>query len=115
MPITGEDKGEQYRGFRISELWAFVTIDAQYDDEGIIGTLTRTGWVPLIASDRVARDQMEIFAAQLAKEQNQTIQLIKFSNRELIKEFKPNAEDSAGHHGSDRPSDSPAPGEKEGG
>lgn len=73
-PAAGDPR---FDGFRISTLWAWTVIDDD-DQEGLIGTMTRAGWMPLIASDRVRLDQYRELARQIAHDLGKPVRLRRF-------------------------------------
>lgn len=67
-------------GFRITEIWAWVSLDAGDDCEGILGHMTSLGMAPMIGADRERieslRPEAEVIAAVLPN----PVQLRRFSN-----------------------------------
>ena len=67
--------------FKIESIVAFIAIDPENGDEGIIGTMTPNGWVPLIASDRVRLEELKLVAGEIAREGNMKVTFCRFSVR----------------------------------
>lgn len=60
-------KKENYPGFRITELWIFVSIDED-GDEGVMAMAAPSlgGAIPLIAADEERRTELEPIARDIA-------------------------------------------------
>jgi hypothetical protein len=67
--------------FKIDHIVAFIAADPETGDEGIIGTMTPNGWVPLIASDRVRLEDLKVLAGEIAREGNMRVTFCRFSVR----------------------------------
>lgn len=58
---------ENYRGFRITDLWVFVGIDAD-DDEGVMAFVSPHGMaMPMVAADASRRDTLIPIADDIIK------------------------------------------------
>lgn len=66
--------------FRIKELWAYVSV-APDGDEGVIGTETPNGWIPLVAADGERVKQFRDVAAYVAARTGRPVRLVHFTNR----------------------------------
>jgi hypothetical protein len=74
-------------GFRITEIWAFLTVDSD-GDEGVCATRTPSGvWIPLIAADKELLDSLRPLAERLASENKRTVRLVRFHAKEVLEEF----------------------------
>jgi hypothetical protein len=74
---------------RIEQMYAFVVVD---DDgtEGVIGVPKPGGeWIPLVGADMRRVEQMTPIAKQLASAIGKSIDVLKFSQRTLLKTIKP--------------------------
>lgn len=74
---------------RIETITAFVMID---DDgtEGVVGTMTPLGMMPLIAADEDRISSLEPKAQMIATESGKTITLAQFSVRTDLRHIEPN-------------------------
>ena len=79
-----------YKGFRISELWAWTQVGDD-DEEGIIAFQNGGAWVPCIASDRVRLDSLRDFAQRTANMLGHSVKLRRFVFIEDIEELTPAA------------------------
>lgn len=81
------------RGDRVTEMYAFLTIDPTSDCEGIPSFSMRdpiNGQVmmmPLVAADKDRVDSMRSMAIHLAKVGNAKLRLVKFSKIETLEEL----------------------------
>lgn len=67
-------------GFKITELWAWVSVDPEDGDEGIPAFLDIHGaWMPMIMADRDRIKGLRKQAEQMAKLTPNPLQLRKFS------------------------------------
>lgn len=71
----------------IDEMFAFISVD-EYG-EGLVGTLTRTGWMPLVGADMSRVDSLRKMAQQVARDSGRDVKLVRFSNRTELETFKP--------------------------
>jgi hypothetical protein len=74
---------------RIDAIWAFLSIDPEDGNEGVIaGPLMGPGSVvPLVAADEKRLASLEPFAQQWAEVFGRVVRLVKFSQREVIREY----------------------------
>jgi hypothetical protein len=75
-------------GFKIGALWAFVAVHDD-GDEGIIGFLSPSGWVPMVAADQTRLDLLIPRARAVAKEGNKVVRLVRFDTRADVEVFHP--------------------------
>jgi hypothetical protein len=70
-------------------MWAFLSVDPENGNEGIIaGPLMGSGSVvPLVTADEKRLASLEPFARQWAQVFGRVVRLVKFSQREVIKEY----------------------------
>jgi hypothetical protein len=78
--------------FRITTLTAWVCLDPENGDEGIIGMLTPEGWLPLVAADETRMRQCETVARKTAKDLGVSVRLVQFSVREDLLEIHPSGQ-----------------------
>lgn len=73
---------------RIDCIWAFLSVDEADGNEGLCAaTLTGIGPTPLIAADERRLKIITPIAEHLARTTGKVIRLVKFHNREVIKQF----------------------------
>jgi len=67
-------------GFKITELWAWVTLDDGDGDEGVIAFQSSDGtWMPLVMADKVRMDHMRPIAEEIAAICPHPVELRRFS------------------------------------
>lgn len=78
-------------GFRIDGIWAWVAVDPDDGDEGVIGMYAGDdlGWLPLIAADRVRLDEMRPIAAAHALATRRPVTLVRFDVRTELEVIEP--------------------------
>jgi hypothetical protein len=81
--------------FRITEIWAFTSIDPKDDEEGIIGLRTPEGWVPMVAADKTRLLQLRHKAEEVAAITGRPVHLTRFSVREDVEVLQPGEKPSA--------------------
>jgi hypothetical protein len=74
--------------FRITEIWAFTSID-EGGEEGIIGMRTPVGSVPFIAADKTRLEELRPHATKIAMISRRDVHLSRFSVREDIERITP--------------------------
>lgn len=75
---------------RIDELYAFVSVDEQDGNEGLVAApYGGQMCLPLIAADKERLKVITPLAERLAQATKQKIRLIKLSHREVIKDISP--------------------------
>jgi hypothetical protein len=52
----------------INELYAFVSVDPEDDDEGVIAFQTDDGWMPMIGADMERVESLKAIADQMVEE-----------------------------------------------
>jgi len=67
---------------KIIEMYAFVAEDKVPEDEGIIGFMSGTGWMPLVGADMARVDSLKPIARDISRKTGKTVKLIRFTNRE---------------------------------
>lgn len=72
--------------FNIETIHAFLSVDED-GCEGVVAILDKKTemWMPLISGDSDRLKSMEVAAMHIKKETGETIRLVKFSTREVIK------------------------------
>lgn len=75
--------------FKIETITAFIAVD---DDgtEGVVGTMTPMGMMPMIAADEDRLKSLEPKAQVIATETKKTITLARFSVRTDLRQIEPN-------------------------
>lgn len=81
---------EGYRGFRVTECFAFLQVDPNDDQEGS-PTLVMAGGalLPMISFDFRHKDSLRPVAEQYAKQTGRRIRLVRFSQLEEVEVFEP--------------------------
>jgi len=69
---------------KIMEMYAFVAEDKDPEDEGIIGFMAGTGWMPLVGADMARVDSLKPIARDISRNTGKTVKLIRFTNREEL-------------------------------
>lgn len=54
-------------GFKIDRLFAFVAIDPEDGDEGVMGFATQRGWMPMIGADQARVESLKPMAEEIKK------------------------------------------------
>lgn len=70
--------------FVITKVTAFVAIDPKDGDEGVIGFLSDSGWMPLVCADEARIQQMLPIAEELKATSGKDYRIIQFSVREDV-------------------------------
>jgi hypothetical protein len=74
----------------IKSMWAYVVIDPKDGNEGVPAMQGPNGLVvPLIASDRIRREEFRPFAQSVADDLGVPVKLVEFQNRVEIEVLKP--------------------------
>lgn len=87
-----EGDGGTRRNDRITEIWAYVAIDGDDNNEGIVGAMSAVGVVPLFAADKARVESYRPMAEEAARETGQKVKLVRFTEREEIEEIEPAGE-----------------------
>ena len=69
---------------KIKELFAFISIDEDPEDEGIIAAKFGDVWMPLVGADQKRIDSLRAIAKQIAKATGKYVILAKFTHREDV-------------------------------
>ena len=79
-------EGEPERSLmpRIEEMYAFVAEDKGPDDEGIIGFMAETGWMPMVGADMARVESLKPIAQHVARATGKKIKLLRFTKREEL-------------------------------
>jgi len=72
---------------KIQSMYAFISEDET--GEGIVGMLTRDGWIPMMGADTDRVKSIMPIIQQMVKETNKPIKLCLFTTRTEITEIKP--------------------------
>lgn len=73
-------------GFKITELWAYISI-ADDGDEGICAIRLGDTWMPLIMTDIARIISLRPHAEKIASDSKKKIKLVRFSQRTDVEEF----------------------------
>lgn len=63
------------------KLHAFLGVDPNDDEEGLISVNIGGSWVPLVAADRQRLEDLRSYAQQLARQTGRVIRLVRFDAR----------------------------------
>ncbi|TET42665.1 MAG: hypothetical protein E3J66_03215 [Dehalococcoidia bacterium] len=69
---------------RIEEMYAFVAEDSGPDDEGVVGFMADTGWMPMVGADMDRVESLKPIAEHIARTTSKRIKLLRFTNREEL-------------------------------
>ena len=78
-------------GFKITELWAWVAIDPNDGDEGVVADYVGGMWYPMIGADEERVKSMEKKARDRCNTIGATMRLIKLHLRTDIKTIEPDS------------------------
>jgi len=78
-------------GYRIRELWVFVSIDAD-GDEGMCAFMSETGWMPMIAADMKRVDSLRPIAQAICNESGSTVEVRHLTQIETVETISPRKE-----------------------
>lgn len=74
----------------IEQMFAFIVRDPADGTEGVIGTMTPTGLMPLVGADPERASSLIPIAQETANLMGVTVTLALFSKRENVDSFEPN-------------------------
>lgn len=80
---------EERHGDRITELWAWVTLDPTDDNEGVLGSVNALGSFPLIGADRARVEGHRELAQTVANHMKLPVELRRFAPGEVIETLQP--------------------------
>jgi hypothetical protein len=72
---------------RIDCIWAYLSVDPEDGNEGIVAGVFQGVSLPLIAVDEERLRSLAPMAEQIARKTGRVIRLVKFTNRELIRQL----------------------------
>jgi hypothetical protein len=75
-------------GFKIENLWAFVSVDED-GDEGLAAFMSDDVWMPMVAADEKRVESLRAIAQKLAESSDGKVALLRFAIREDIEVFEP--------------------------
>lgn len=75
---------------RIDEIWAFVSVDPNDGNEGIIAQTMGDTWMPFVAADKARLDALRPIVEHLVHKRGITVKLVKFTQREEIETLESN-------------------------
>jgi hypothetical protein len=67
--------------FRIEHLYAFVAVDRNDGDEGVVAFYKNGTWFPLVAADNRRLEKFRELAQEVAQRTGQLIRLVRFETR----------------------------------
>ena len=74
---------------RIDEMYAYISTDADENDEGIVGFHTGKEWIPCVGADMDRMNSLRPMAEMIATKENMTLLLVKFSTRTELEVIEP--------------------------
>lgn len=79
---------------RVTEIYAYITSDADEDDEGIPAFQSASGmWMPMVGADMERADQLREIAQEFADETGKRVKLIRSTGLEVVETLEPNGVD----------------------
>lgn len=66
-------------GFIIKEMFAFITVDPDTQDEGVLGFKGSEGWMPMVGADMTRVDDLKPLADQVSKSMGLTYRIKRFT------------------------------------
>ena len=69
---------------KIEEMYAFIAEDKGPDDEGIVGFMAGTGWLPMVGADMARVESLKPIARGIANATGTKIKLLRFTQREEL-------------------------------
>jgi alkanesulfonate monooxygenase SsuD/methylene tetrahydromethanopterin reductase-like flavin-dependent oxidoreductase (luciferase family) len=76
-------------GFRITTLWAFVSVDPSDGDEGLLAARIGDYWLPMVAADRERLELLRPYAEKTGRAGNVRVRLIRFEQRTEVEVLEP--------------------------
>lgn len=76
-------------GFRIGAVWAFLAVDPDDGDEGVVGMATPAGWIPFVAADERRLVDLREHAVAIARATGRSIELVRFDVRTDVETIDP--------------------------
>jgi len=86
---------ENYRGYHITNVWLFVSVDTD-GDEGICAFRGTDGWMPMVAADERRLHQLIPIAQELANARGVKIEVRAFGGPETHLVITPRKENDGG-------------------
>lgn len=74
---------------KITEVYAWVSTDADPSDEGVIGWNSAMGWIPLVGADLKRIESVRHLAQATANITKKPVRLLRFSVREELETVTP--------------------------
>lgn len=71
-------------GFKIQSLWAFVSVDPKDGEEGVVASLGKEGWRPMVGADEARVKSLWPLALDIEKKSGVPVKLLRFTSREEI-------------------------------
>lgn len=70
--------------FTITTIHCFVAIDATDNSEGIIGFMSGSTWVPMVAADEERLQQLYPIALEICNAAQMKFKILRFDNRQDV-------------------------------
>ena len=67
---------------KIEEMYAFIIQDTGPDDEGVIGIMTKNGWLPLVGADMARVESLKPIARGIGNRMGKKVKLVHFTGCE---------------------------------
>lgn len=74
---------------RIEKMFAYVSVDPEDDNEGVIAMKTPNGITPMVGADMARVNFFAPYAEQAAKNAGIKVRLYEFSKKTLLQEIEP--------------------------
>lgn len=87
----GFEAGKNY--LKVEEIWAWVSVDPQDQNEGIITVNSPMGPMPMVGADKERMKSLRELAEQAAKNAGIEVKLLRFSTRSEIEIIPPSKSD----------------------
>lgn len=84
-PLCGFETAANH--LKIDAIWAFLSVDNDTGNEGVITMRSVNGLMPMVAADEERLESMRPIAAMVAKNSGIKVRLVKFSVREDLEVF----------------------------
>ncbi len=68
----------------VKELWAYLAVDPDDGDEGIVAAWVNGSWTPLVGADRQRMESLRELATTYAKEARRVFRLVRFDQRTVV-------------------------------
>jgi len=69
---------------KIDVMYAFIAVDKEPNDEGVVAAFLNGAWMPLVGADMKRVESLKLLAQNIAKATGKKITLAKFQAREDV-------------------------------